>query len=62
MDTKGNKKLITGIIAVIAVILIAVLAGGYAMFSSGVKAVSGESEEVVVTIENGSGLACACCS
>ena len=55
METKGNKKLITGIIAVLAAVLIAALAGGYAMFSSGVKAVSGESEEVVVTIENGSG-------
>jgi len=55
METKGKKKLITGIIAVIAVLIIAALAGGYAMFSSGVKAVSGESEEVVVSIENGSG-------
>ena len=55
METKGSKITLKGIIVIIAILLIAALAGGYAMFTSGVKAVSGESEEVIVTVENGSG-------
>lgn len=52
---KKSKKTFTGIMIILALLLIAGAAGGYMMFNSGVEAVSAESEEVVVTIENGSG-------
>ena len=55
MGAKGSKNTLKGIIIVLAVLLIAGAAAGYAMFNGGIQAVSDESEEVVVTIENGSG-------
>ena len=55
METKNSKKKFTGIIIVLAVLLIVCAAGGFLLFNSGIGPVSADSEEIIVTVESGSG-------
>lgn len=55
MEEKKQNKRLTSIIVIVLVVLILCAAGGYMFFNSGTGAVSEESQEVVVTIESGSG-------
>ena len=55
MEVKNSNRKLKGIILVLAVLLTICAAGGFMMFKSGVEAVSAESKEVIVTVENGSG-------
>jgi len=55
MEVKRSKKGLKGLIIVLVLLLLAGAGAGFMMFQSGVEAVSGESEEVVVKIESGSG-------
>lgn len=55
MEVKNNKMGLKTVIIILVLLLIVGAGAGYMMFQSGVEAVSGDSEEVVVTIESGSG-------
>ena len=55
MESKKSKRGLKGIVIILVLLIVAGAGMGVMMFKSGVEAVSGESNEVVVTIESGSG-------